>query len=314
MSSTWPPGCQLVGPLVHGLAGPATAGAPAAGGAGARICGARGRRQLRQACRRCSPCPLCLALLQAACQPRPASCRRPSQAATTSSSSQGTTACRMGAWRVWRPGGAPVAVPGSLCCSRGRTVLSGLSGGLGCLQAVPGGLRPGRHHGASLSSLPGCLHMAPAAAQAGTARESACAVHARGVAVVHSSLGVQVGDDAASAAFKAWWEAEAVPHGARLCYNTGRALVSPAAVRPPGLAGAQVSECACLPAGVLPAAAARQGRGPGRARRAHRRSRHAGVPEVLRQRCMHMRPSSAACCLTRLALQVAHRAGRLAQG
>ena len=34
--------------------------------------------------------------------------------------------------------------------------------------------------------------------------------------------GAQVGDDAASAAFRAWWEAEAVPRGGRLCYNTGR--------------------------------------------------------------------------------------------
>ena len=34
-----------------------------------------------------------------------------------------------------------------------------------------------------------------------------------------------VGDDAASAQFKAWWESEAVGHGSRLVYNTGRALV-----------------------------------------------------------------------------------------
>ena len=50
---------------------------------------------------------------------------------------------------------------------------------------------------------------------------------------------LQVGDDAASAAFKAWWESEGVPRGGRLCYNSGRALVRyrPAAVQSPLLQG-----------------------------------------------------------------------------
>ncbi len=41
-----------------------------------------------------------------------------------------------------------------------------------------------------------------------------------------------IGDDSGSAAFKRFWEREAVPRGSRLVYNTGRALEQCATCHP----------------------------------------------------------------------------------
>ena len=50
-------------------------------------------------------------------------------------------------------------------------------------------------------------------------------VTARPCLVVSDLDDTMVGDDAASARFKSWWEQEAAGRGSRLVYNTGRALV-----------------------------------------------------------------------------------------
>ena len=51
-------------------------------------------------------------------------------------------------------------------------------------------------------------------------------VQPRPCLVVSDLDDTMVGDDAASSAFRRWWEAEGVVAGGRLAYNTGRALVS----------------------------------------------------------------------------------------